>query len=128
VLVIYIWTLLVSGGLVCLFVRNRRMQAQLEEQRRAHDDASREHRELVAALRITHSHDSMVLVDIDEIIFRLMAIGEIWIVESVSRRVTELLGYTPDEVIALGNQIIHPDDVEHVQRKTREAFRSPATT
>ncbi len=127
-LVIYIWTLLVSGGLLFLFVRNHRMQAQLEEERRAHDDALREHRELVAALRVTESRDSMVLANIDEIIFRLKAIGETWIVESVSRRVTELLGYTPDEMIALGNQIIHPDDVEHVQRKTHEAFRSPATT
>jgi PAS domain S-box-containing protein len=128
VLVIYIWTLLVSGGLVFLFVRNHRMQAQLEDERRAHDDVLREHRELVATLRATQSRDSMVLVNIDEIIFRLKAIGETWIVESVSRRVTELLGYTPDEMIALGNEIIHPDDVEHVQRKTHEAFRSPATT
>ena len=127
-LFIYIWTLLVSGGLMFLFVRYRQMQAQLEDERRAHDVALREHRELVAALRVTQSRDSMVLVNIDEIIFRLKSVGDTWIVESVSRRVTELLGYTPEEMIALGNQIIHPDDVEHVQRKTHEAFRTSATT
>ena len=122
-LFIYIWTLLISGGLVFLFVRYRQMQAQLEDERRAHDVALREHQELVAALRVTQSRDSMVLVNIDEIIFRLKSVGDTWIVESVSRRVTELLGYTPDEMIELGNQIIHPDDVEHVERKTHEAFR-----
>jgi two-component system cell cycle sensor histidine kinase/response regulator CckA len=128
VVFLFIWTLLVSGGLLFLFVRYRQMQAQLEEERRSRDIASREHRDIVSALRATESRDSMVLENIDEIIFRLKSVGEHWVVESVSSRVTELLGYTPDELIALGSQIIHPDDVEHVQQKTQEAFRSSATT
>jgi PAS domain S-box-containing protein len=128
VLFIYISTLLVSGGLVFLFVRYSHMQAQLEDERRRHDVALREHHDIISALRATQLRDSMVLENIDEIIFRLNSVGDGWVVESVSRRVTELLGYTPDEVIALGNQIIHPDDVEHVRQKTHEAFGTSATT
>ena len=56
----YIWTMLVSGGLVFLFVRYRQMQAQLEDERRAHDIALREHREGAAALQVRQSRDSMV--------------------------------------------------------------------
>ena len=123
-----LWTLVVSAGLVFLFVRYRQIQAQLEQERRSSDVASRQHHDIVSVLRTAESRDSMVLESIDEIIFRLKSVGDNWIVESVSPRVTELLGYTPDEVIALGNQIIHPDDVENVQQKTQEAFRSSATT
>ena len=125
---VYIWALLIGGGLVFLFVRYRQMLAQLEDERRRHDVALREHRDIVSALRTTQSRDSMVLENIDEIIFRLKSVGDDWVVESMSRRVMELLGYTPDEVIALGNQIVHPDDVEHVRQKTHEAFGASATT
>ncbi len=125
---LYIWTLVGGGGLVFLFVRYRQMLAQLEDERRRHDVALREHHDIVSALRATQSRDAMVLENIDEIIFRLKSVGDDWVVESMSRRVTELLGYTPDEVIALGNQIVHPDDVEHVRQKTLEAFRASATT
>jgi two-component system cell cycle sensor histidine kinase/response regulator CckA len=125
---VYIWTLLVGGGLVFLLVRYRQMQAQLEDERRRHDVALREHHDLVSAIRTTQSRDAMVLENIDEIIFRLKSVGDDWVVESMSRRVTELLGYTPDEVIALGSQIVHPDDVEHARQKTLEAFGASATT
>jgi PAS domain S-box-containing protein len=125
---VYIWTLLVGSGLVFLFIRYRQILAQLENERRRHDVALREHHDIVSALRTTQLRDSMVLENIDEIIFRLKSVGDDWVVESMSRRVTELLGYTPDEVIALGNQMVHPDDVEHVRQKTREAFGASATT
>jgi len=125
---IYVWTLLTGGGLVFLFVRYHRLLAQLEDERRRHDVALREHHDIVSALRATQLRDSMVLENIDEIIFRLNSVGDDWVVDSVSRRVTELLGYTPDEVLALGNQIIHPDDVEYVRQKTREAFGASAST
>src|SRR4029434_1401281 len=84
--------------------------------------------DIVSALGTTQSRDAMVLENIDEIIFRLKSVGDDWIVESMSRRVTHLVGYTPDEVIARGNQIVHPDDVEHVRQKTLEAFGVSATT
>ena len=125
---LYLWTLLVSAGLVFLYLRYRHMQGELEEERRSRDLASRQHRDIVSALRSNETRDSMVLESIDEIIFRLKAVGDHWITESVSARVTELLGYTPDEVIAIGSQIIHPLDVERVRQKTQEAVRSSATT
>jgi len=71
--------------------------------------------------------NSMVLENIDEIIFRLKSVDGGAALESVSPRVTDLLGYTPDETIALGNTLIHPDDLQNVQDQTREAFRSSAT-
>ena len=125
---VYIWTLLVGSGLVFLFIRYRQILAQIENERRRHDVALREHHDIVSALRTTQLRDSMVLENIDEIIFRLKSVGDDWVVESMSRRVTELLGYTPDEVIALGNQMVHPDDVKHVRQKTHEAFGASATT
>ena len=87
-----VWTLLVSGGLVFLFVRYRQMATQLEGERRRHDAATREHQTIVSALQRTQSRDSMVLDAIDEIVFRLDSVGNDWAVESVSPRVTELLG------------------------------------
>jgi PAS domain S-box-containing protein len=122
------WVLVASAGLVFLFLRYRRVHAQLHAERRSHDAASLQHREIVSALRSNEARDQMVLENIDEIIFRLKAVGDEWIVESVSSRVTALLGYTPDEVVALGSQVIHPDDVDRVRRLTGEAFRSPSTT
>jgi len=70
----------------------------------------------------------MILANIDEIIFTLDPVEKGAALSFVSGRVTDVLGYTPDEMIELGNSIIHPDDLENVQQKTREAFRSPATT
>jgi len=125
VIFLVVWALAASAGLLFLFVRYRQIQAQLEQERRSNDDASRQHRDIVSVLRTA---DSMVLDSIDEIIFRLKSVGDEPIVESVSPRVTELLGYTPDEIIALGSQIVHPDDIANVQQKTNEAFHSAATT
>ena len=71
---------------------------------------------------------SMILENIDEIIFTLHPVEKGAALDFVSGRVTDLLGYTPAEMIALGNSILHPDDLENVQQKTREAFRSSATT
>ena len=65
---VYIWTLLIGGGLVFLLVRYRQMLAQLEDERRRHDVAVREHHDIVSALRTTQSRDAMVLENIDEII------------------------------------------------------------
>jgi PAS domain S-box-containing protein len=70
----------------------------------------------------------MVLDSIDEIIFRLKMEDDRPIIESMSSRVTEILGYTPDEVIALGTALIHPEDVGVFLRKTQEAFSTSATT
>jgi PAS domain S-box-containing protein len=70
----------------------------------------------------------MVLENIDEIIFTLHSVTNGAALHFVSARVTDVLGYTPDEMIALGNAVIHPGDLETVQQKTREAFRTPATT
>jgi two-component system, cell cycle sensor histidine kinase and response regulator CckA len=70
----------------------------------------------------------MILENIDEIIFTLNPVAKGAALGFVSSRITDVLGYTPDEMIALGNSIIHPDDVEHVRQKTREAFLSSATT
>ena len=71
----------------------------------------------------------MVLQNIDEIIFTLHPVEEKGAaLDFVSARVIDVLGYTPDEMIALGNTIIHPADLDNVQQKTREAFRSSATT
>ena len=70
----------------------------------------------------------MILENIDEIIFTLHPVEKGAALNFVSGRVTDLLGYTPEEMIGLGNSIIHPSDLENVQQKTREAFRSSATT
>jgi PAS domain S-box-containing protein len=123
-----LWTLVVSVGLVFLFLRYRQMQAQLKEERSERDAASRQHHDVISVLRANEMRDSMVLENIDEIIFRLKFVGDNWVVDSLSPRVTAVLGYTPDEVIALGSQIIHPQDVDDLQERTLEAFRSSATT
>ena len=70
----------------------------------------------------------MILGNIDEIIFTLHPVEKGAALKFVSGRVTDVLGYTPDEMIELGNSIIHPSDLENVRQKTREAFRSPSTT
>ena len=70
----------------------------------------------------------MILENIDEIIFTLNPVEKGAALSFVSSRVTDLLGYTPEEMIALGNSIIHPHDLEGVQQKTREAFHSSTTT
>jgi PAS domain S-box-containing protein len=70
----------------------------------------------------------MILENIDEIIFALNPVAKGAALSFVSSRITDVLGYTPDEMIALGNSIIHPRDLHTVQQKTREAFHSSATT
>src|SRR5436190_6682564 len=70
----------------------------------------------------------MILENIDEIIFTLHPVEKGAALDFVSGRVTDVLGYTPDEMIELGNSILHPDDLENVRQKTREAFRSSAST
>jgi len=66
----------------------------------------------------------MILENIDEIIFTLHPVEKGAALNFVSGRVTDLLGYTPEEMIGLGNSIIHPSDLENVQQKTREAFNA----
>ena len=70
----------------------------------------------------------MILDNIDEIIFTIGSVEEGETLTFVSSRVTAVLGYTPDERIALGNSIIHPADLDNVRQQTREAFHSSATT
>ena len=70
----------------------------------------------------------MILESIDEIIFTLHPAGKGIALDFVSPRVVDVLGYTPDEMARLGNSIIHPGDVDNVRQKTREAFRSHAST
>src|SRR6266850_2711854 len=126
-LILFLWTLVVTAGLVFLYQRYCAMQTLLEDERRSRDASAQQQRDTLAALRTTETRDSMVLENIDEIIFRLKTVNDSWVVESMSSRVTDLLGYTPEEAIALGNQIVHPHDVENVARQTSEAFRSAAT-
>jgi two-component system cell cycle sensor histidine kinase/response regulator CckA len=128
VIFLFLWTLVVSAGMLFLYVRNRAMQAQLDEERRSHDLVARQHRDVVSVLRTTETRDSMVLDNIDEIIFRLKLAGDTPIIDSMSSRVTEILGYTPEEVIALGAQLIHPEDMRTFLEKTREAFQTSVTT
>ena len=70
----------------------------------------------------------MILENIDEIIFTLHPVVDGAALDFVSARVTDVLGYTPNEMIALGNAVIHPDDLKNVRQKTRDAFRTSATT
>jgi len=123
-----LWAVAASIALVFLYIRYRRIESRLETERRSQDDVSRHHRDTVSALRSNETRDSMVLENIDEIIFRLQSVEKGAVLESVSPRVSDLLGYTPEEMIALRDEIIHPNDVENVRQNTREAFRTSATT
>ena len=114
-LILTVWAVVASIALMALFVRYRGARQQLAASPRRQDEPSRQ-------------FDSMVLENIDEIIFRLKSVEDGAALESVSSRVTDLLGYTPEEMIALGDTLVHPDDLEDVQEKTRDAFRSSATT
>ena len=125
---LFLWTVAASAGMLFLYTRYRAVQVQLDEERRSNALVSRQHRDVVSVLRTNETRDSMVLENIDEIIFRLKSVGDSAVIESVSTRATELLGYTPEEVFALGGQIIHPQDLEMATAKTLEAFRSSATT
>jgi two-component system, cell cycle sensor histidine kinase and response regulator CckA len=60
-------------------------------------------------------------------VFRLRPEGEAWITDFVSARVTDVLGYSPDEMIALGARVIHPDDLDELVRNTNEAFSQSGT-
>jgi PAS domain S-box-containing protein len=128
VIFLFLWTLTVSVGLLFLFLRHSQVQVELEEERRRHDASARHHREVVSVLRTAETRDLMVLENIDEIIFRLKLVDDVAVIESMSSRVTDLLGYTPAEVMSLGAQLVHPEDLEPVLQTTREAFRRSATT
>ena len=58
---LFLWTLVVTGGMLFLFLRHRAIQMQLEEERRNHDLVTRQHRDVVSALRTNEMRDSMVL-------------------------------------------------------------------
>ena len=113
-LILTVWSVGAGVALVALFIRYRRARQQLAASQRRQDEPSPQ-------------FDSMVLENIDEIIFRLRLVDRVAALESVSSRVTDLLGYTPEEMIALGDTLVHPEDLEDVQEKTRDAFRSSAT-
>jgi two-component system cell cycle sensor histidine kinase/response regulator CckA len=115
VLLLALWAVAATVALVVVLIRSRGTREQPVPERPQGDDPARH-------------FDSMVLENIDEIIFRLKSTENGAVLESVSPRVTDLLGYTPDEMIALENTLIHPEDLDNVQEKTRDAFRSPATT
>ena len=115
VLLLTAWAVAASLALVVLVIRSRAPRAEPAAAMPAPDEPSRQ-------------FDTMVLENIDEIIFRLKSDDGGATLESVSSRVTDLLGYTPEEMIALGNTLIHPDDLQSVQDRTRDAFRSSATT
>jgi two-component system cell cycle sensor histidine kinase/response regulator CckA len=115
VLLLALWAVAATAAVIVLLVRSRPPREPLPPRIRDRDEAR-------------HQVDSIVLENIDEIIFRVHSARQGAVLAFVSPRVTDLLGYTPDEMIGLGNTVIHPDDLENVRAKTREAFRSSATT
>ena len=125
---LFLWTLVASAGMLFFYTRSRAADEQVAEERRNADLITRQHRDVVYALRTNETRDSMVLDSIDEIIFRLKVVDDQPIIESVSSRVTGILGYTPEEVLALGAQLIHPEDAAIFIEKTKDAFMSSATT
>ena len=125
---LYIWTLGVSIALLVVWLRYLRLQTELAAERRDSDAAARHHRDTVTTLRSRESRDSMVLENIDEVIYRLKPSDGTLAVEFVSSRVHDLLGYTPHEAGELSTDVIHPDDRENVAQKHAEAFRNPGAT
>jgi len=69
---------------------------------------------------------SVILDHIDEVVFTLVRRDESAAIDFVSRRVTEVLGYTPDEVIRLGDTLLHSADLDAVRQNAREAFAGAA--
>ena len=114
-LLLTLWAVAATLAFVALFIRYRSARERLAAAPPRRDEP---------AWHI----DAIVLENIDEIIFRLKSTESGAVVESVSARVTDLLGYTPDEMIELGNTVIHPEDLADVQGKVRDAFQNPATT
>ena len=114
-LLLTLWAVAATLAFVALFIRYRSARERLAAAPPRRDEPARH-------------IDAIVLENIDEIIFRLKSTESGAVVESVSSRVTDLLGYTPDEMIELGNTVIHPEDLADVQGKVRDAFQNPATT
>ena len=115
VVLLAVWAVAASLALAVLVIRSRGARAQPAAAAPARDDSSRQ-------------FDSMVLENIDEIIFWMKAAEGGAALESVSSRVTDLLGYTPGEMIELWSTLVHPDDLQTVRDRTREAFGTEATT
>ena len=114
-LLLTLWAVAATVAFIALFIRYRSARERLAAAPPRRDEPARH-------------IDAIVLENIDEIIFRLKSTESGAVVESVSSRVTDLLGYTPDEMIELGNTVIHPEDLADVQGKVRDAFQNPATT
>ena len=69
---------------------------------------------------------SAILDHIDEVVFTVVRRGEGTAIDFVSRRATDVIGYTPDEVIRLGETLVHPADIDAVRQHAREAFAGAA--
>ena len=129
-----ITTLLIvlAGGLVMiaavLAVRYRGALDALAHGQRERQASIQQERETVAALRASVEREAVVLENIDEIVYRLKPDGEHWVTDFVSPRVSEVLGYTPHEMIALGEAPIHPEDVPGVLAQVAETSRGGGTT
>ena len=119
-----------AAVIAVLLVLYRRLQhalALVGEEREAREASARHTRETVQALRATTDREAVVLDNIDELVFRLRQDGGTWIPDFVSRRVTALLGYSPDEMIAMGAGPVHPDDLPLVVAETEAALQAPTT-
>ncbi|MGE0445555.1 MAG: PAS domain-containing protein, partial [Vicinamibacterales bacterium] len=113
-----------------LFFFYRRLKhalALLVEEREAREATVRHKRETALALRATADREAVVLDSIDELVFRLRREGDAWVLDFISRRVTELLGYSPDEMMAMGSAPVHPDDLPMVIAETGAAATAPHT-
>jgi PAS domain S-box-containing protein len=70
----------------------------------------------------------LIVDHIDEVIFTVERRDNGAAIGFVNGRVTELLGYTPDEVIRLGDTLVHAADIDGVRQHAREMFAGAATS
>jgi two-component system, cell cycle sensor histidine kinase and response regulator CckA len=119
--------LLLAVVFFALYARLRRAQRLVEQKRAAREATLRHNHETGAALRASIEREAVILSHIDEIVFRLRPEGGQWITDFVSARVTDVLGYSADEMIALGAAVIHPDDLDALVRNTNDAFTQSGT-
>ena len=120
--------LVVAGVLLLLYERLRRAQAGLAREQAAREETLRHDRETGIALRASTEREAVILSNIDEVVFRLHREGESWVMDFVSERASELLGYSPEEMLTLGWQMAHPDDSAAATAAIAEASRIGSAT
>ncbi len=117
----------VIAVLLVLYRRLKHAMALLVDEREAREASARHDRETTLALRATTDREAVVLDNIDELVFRLRQQDGLWVLDFVSRRVAHLLGYSPDEIVAMGAAPVHPDDLPLVIAETAAAASEPST-